>query len=85
MTYNIQVKHEVYLKILKAYLYYEDEQNGLVEKLMSQIEKYLELIKKNPFLFQLKASGFREAFIQRFPYFIVSEVFNDEVIVYTFF
>ena len=52
---------------------------------LNQVEKYLESIQRNPMQYPSKRKPFREAFIKLFPYVIIYEVIEDEVVVYSVF
>lgn len=84
MIYELEIKEEADLEIINAYLYYENKQSGLGEKLLKLIDKYLDRICNNPKHFEVKRN-YREAYIRKFPYLIIYRIEEDKVIVYSVF
>ena len=85
MAYILEIKHEAYLEIIKAYLYYEEKRTGLGEKFLEHLDVYFDRITTNPKHFPKKRKPYREAFIKRFPFLVIYEVSKNKVIVYSVF
>lgn len=85
MKYHLLIKEPVKEEISDAFLYYESKQEGLGYKLMDSIEVSMENILKNPFGYELRNKYFRSKVVYPFPYCLVFEVMNNEVIIYQFF
>lgn len=83
--HKLTIKKEAQIEIDEAIFYYEERQNGLGNLFSEQVGLYLEEIQNNPEHYQIKQKNYREAFIRRFPYVIVFEIIESEVIVYSVF
>lgn len=84
MIYRHEIKEEAELEALEAFLYYEEKLEGLGNKFLFQVEKYIKQICQNPLHFPLK-NGYRQAFIKKFPYLIIYEFYQETVVVYSIF
>ncbi|HEY9184680.1 MAG TPA: type II toxin-antitoxin system RelE/ParE family toxin [Salegentibacter sp.] len=85
MTFKLIIKEEAQLEIIEAFLYYEEKKVGLGGSFLDHLDSYFKWIKNYPFHFSEKRKPFREAVIKRFPYLIIYEVLENEVIVYSVF
>lgn len=85
MKYTLEIKEEADLDIIEAYLYYESEQEGLGDRFLDQLEIYLERIQTYPEHYAEKRKPYREAFIKKFPYFVIYEIFKTKIVVYAVF
>ncbi|MFC5682248.1 type II toxin-antitoxin system RelE/ParE family toxin [Flavobacterium sp. MAHUQ-51] len=85
MKYKLEVKHEAFLDIKEAYLYYESRKKGLGKRFIETLEIYIDRIQKYPEHYQIKRNPYREVFIKDFPYLIIFEIENKSVIVYAVF
>lgn len=59
---------------LESISWYEDNQLGLSVDFITEIEKVLNHIEANPFLYPVKKREFREAPVKNFPYIIVYKI-----------
>ena len=85
MNYQLEIKHEAFLDIEDAYLYYEARKKGLGSRFLDTLEIYMNRIQYYPEHFQIKRKPYREAFIKDFPYLIIFEIEDQKVIVYAVF
>jgi hypothetical protein len=85
MIYELDIKEEADLEIIKAYLYYEGKLLGLGDEYLDELDKHLERIRHNPKHFAVKNKNYREAYIRRFPYLIIYEIEEMKVVVYSVF
>ena len=85
MTFKLIIKEEAQLEVIEAFLYYEGKQSGLGDLFLDHLNSYFKWIKNYPFHFSEKRKPFREAVVKRFPYIIIYEVLESEVIVYSVF
>lgn len=83
--YKLIIKEEAQIEIEEAIFYYEEKQFGLGDIFSKYVALYLEEIQKNPNHYQIKQKNYREAFIRKFPYVIIFEIIDLEVIVYAVF
>lgn len=85
MTYNVSLSPVAEDNLLESALWYESRQIGLGEKFMQKVESYLLRIQNNPLHYPLKKGNLREAYIQKFPYVIIYEVIDNEIVVFSVF
>jgi hypothetical protein len=85
MTFKLIIQEEAQLEVIEAFLYYEGKQNGLGDLFLDHLNSYFKWIRNYPFHFSQKRKPFREAVVKRFPFIIIYEVLESEVIVYSVF
>lgn len=83
--YYIFITEKAELEYYDVYWYYEEKQSGLGASYEHETDTMLKTIKKNHLLFQRKYKQFREALMKKFPYFVVYEIIQDEIVVHSFF
>ena len=84
-VYNLLVLEEAKLEISKAYLHYEACSEGLGEQFLDVLDEYYVTKLRNPKLYAKKYKDMRQALIKKFPYVIIYEIENDDVVVYAVF
>lgn len=72
-------------EIISAFKYYENKSNGLGNRMINEIDEIIKFLEIYPFIFQKKHKQYREAILNKFPYFIVYEIKKDKVILLSFF
>ncbi|MDY0930099.1 type II toxin-antitoxin system RelE/ParE family toxin [Chryseobacterium sp. CFBP8996] len=85
MTYYLSLSPNAEADLLESALWYESRQIGLGEKFTKKIEAYLSRIQNNPLHFPLKKGNLREAYIQKFPFVIIYEIVENEIVVFSVF
>jgi len=85
MAYSFEIKEEANFEIIEAYQYYHTKQEGLGEQFLSHLDLYFQRIAKNPKHFPEKRKPYREAFVKRFPFLIIYEIIEEQVIIYSVF
>lgn len=85
MKYSIEIKDGANIETMKAYLYYEDKRIGLGEDFLEHLDSYFDRIQNNPEHFPQKRKPYREAFIKRFPFLIIYEIKDNNIVVYSVF
>ncbi|MHA7059833.1 type II toxin-antitoxin system RelE/ParE family toxin [Aquimarina sp. M1] len=85
MKYELEIKDEANLEIIKAYLYYEKQQVDLGERFLEHLDIYIDRIQTNPKHFPVKRPPYREAWIKKYPYLVVYEIIESKVIIYSVF
>ena|ERR1700744_5588454 len=83
--YQLLISDESRLDILDAYLWYEGRRTGLGKDFELCLEAGFEMIKREPFLFQVRYKNLRIHFIDRFPYGIHYLIDGDAVKVFGIF
>lgn len=85
MAYKLILKSRAENDLSEAIGYYQTQQRGLGIKFLQCVQKSLGRITKNPLHFPLKTNQFREIYIQKFPYVIIYEIVDKEVVVFSVF
>jgi len=85
MTYKLILKSRAHIDLAEAIEYYQSKRKGLGNKFLKCIHKFFDRIAKNPLHYSLKNNNFREAYIQKFPYVIIYEVIENEIVVFSVF
>lgn len=84
MNYGLIILDEIYIEIENAACYYNDLQEGLGLKLVSRWEESVAIIIRNPFAYQKHKKQYRLVQISDFPFVIVYEVTEKDIIIYRF-
>ena len=86
MVFKIVVSKLAESEIDESVQFYESRKTGLGKQFLVYFKGYLKILKTNPELFPIKKVFFyRELPLKKFPFIIIYEVFQDEVIIYSVF
>lgn len=85
MTYKLILKSNAHKDLAEAIEYYQSKKKGLGLKFLKCFQKFIERINKNPLHYPLKNNQFREAYIQKFPYVIIYELKENEIVIFSVF
>lgn len=85
MVYQLKVKQEAEQDIIDGYLWYESKVDGLGARFVKEVEAVIQYVGKYPEHFQVKYRNYREAVLPSFPYLVVFEIFEKEVVVFSVF
>ncbi|MFN7911387.1 MAG: type II toxin-antitoxin system RelE/ParE family toxin [Bacteroidota bacterium] len=85
MAYKLEITILAAEEYNSAFNYYEKQQQGLGDKFEKETDNLIEKLRANPYLFQRKYKHYREAVYKRFPYYLVYEIIDDNIIVHSFF
>ena len=88
MTYNLIVTEEADNETTEAYLYYEEQHEGLGERFLYELSKRYAQLTNNPehygYLSAKKESGdFRKVVIKDFPFLVIYFIRKYDVIIYS--
>ncbi len=83
--YKLVIKPQAADILKEAYKWYEERQLGLGDRLVAEIFKYYDLLESNALLYRKVRRNYRELVCNTFPYIIIYEVVENEVIVYSVF
>lgn len=84
MKYSVVVLEQVYEELNEAALYYEERQVDLGKSLVEEWEKIIISIQKNPEKYEKKYKNFRQGILSRFPYLVMFELEDKDIIIYRF-
>ena len=85
MKFVVLVKEEAKIEIADAFDWYEEKLNGLGDRFLSSLKNSFKRINQNPFLYQERFNGFRCAPVHSFPYLIIFQIFDGEIVVFSVF
>ena len=85
MIYNLIIRDKAIFEIEDAFEFYESKTKGLGSRFLKIVHLYLYKIRKNPGHFPVKKDKIREAYICKFPFIILYEIFNNTIVVYAVF
>jgi hypothetical protein len=86
MTFNIVLSRLASQEIDKSVAFYESRKKGLGKEFITYLKGYFSILKTNPELFQIKRKSiYRELPLKKFPFVIIYEIIEKEVIIYSIF
>ena len=84
-VYNLIIKEEARDEISDAYFWYESKQNKLGERFLNNLDDCFITIKNNPKIYAKKHKNMQQAIIDNFPFIIIYEIENRDIVVYAVF
>lgn len=82
MSYKIIVKSGAELDLLEIVKWYESKSEGLGSRFLQDFEIKLDVIKRNPYLYQVKHKSVRMGFLKRFPVAVHFTVEEEKIFVH---
>jgi mRNA-degrading endonuclease RelE of RelBE toxin-antitoxin system len=87
MTYNLIVTEEADYETTDAYLYYEEQQEGLGERFLYELNKQYNQLLKNPEYYGYLSGGItdhlRKVQVKDFPFLVIYHIKSDDIIIYS--
>lgn len=81
MAYSLIISEAAETDIRDAFIWYEEQTNGLGEKFEKHIEAAIHSIVKNPLKTEIRYSKIRIFFLTKFPYGVHFSVTKNEVLI----
>lgn len=85
MKHFLKIKEEASQEAIEAYQYYENKQEGLGERFFKRIEDTYKRIDYHPEGYKKIHKPLRAAKVRNFPYQIIYEIEDENIIVYSVF
>lgn len=86
MVFNIVISPLAAKEIDASIFYYNSRKIGLGFEFLVYLKGYLSILRRNPELFPLKRKKiYREIAMKKFPFIIIYEILNEEVVIYSVF
>jgi hypothetical protein len=85
MKYNLIIKEEARNEIQDAFIWYNEQRHNLGNDFIITLEYYFSVIILNPFIYAEKYKNMRAAVMHKFPFLIVFEIEEKNIIVYSVF
>jgi hypothetical protein len=86
MIFNIVISTLASYEIDKSVAFYESRKKGLGKYFIAYLKGYFSILKTNPELFPIKRKSiYRELSLKKFPFVIIYEIIENDVIIYSVF
>jgi len=79
---NIKFHSEARIELIETAKYYENQEIGLGNNFIDEIENTIKVISQQPFAGKKISDGERRFLVSRFPYGIIYSVENNLIIIY---
>jgi len=83
--YNLVIRPIAAQTARKAYEWYEEQQPGLGNLFLKELESSFSILEDKPGIYAKIKKNFRQKVLKKFPYVVVFEIINKDVIVYCIF
>ncbi|HEY2726162.1 MAG TPA: type II toxin-antitoxin system RelE/ParE family toxin [Parafilimonas sp.] len=84
-NYKLELRPLAALEVIEAYDWYELQRQGLGIEFLNELEIFYQKLLQNPHIHSYYQKPVRSGKIERFPYVVVYEIFNEVIIVYSVF
>ena len=84
MSYSYRILSLAGNELLEAAVWYDEQRRGLGDELILNFESTLNILLRNPFVYQIRFKDLRLVSISRFPYQIIYYVKKNRVTVVAF-
>ncbi len=85
MAYKLEIRPLATIEILEAFDWYELQREGLGVEFLDELETFYNSLLQNPSSYGYYDKPIRQGKINRFPYVVVFEIFEELVVVYSVF
>lgn len=86
MVFKIKILKLAEFEIDESIHFYENRSKGLGKRFFIYLKSYYKILKTNPELFEIKKEPFyRELPLKKFPFVIIFEIYNEDVIIHSVF
>lgn len=84
MPFNVIIKEEAFFEIDEAYDYYEGQKGGLGQRFLIELEFGIAALSETPYHYSyfLNSLRFRSHALEVFPFSVIYEILDADVIVY---
>jgi toxin ParE1/3/4 len=85
MLYKIELRPLATIEIIEAYDWYELQKEGLGVDFLNELDQLYETLHRNANTYSYYEKPVREGKVNRFPYTVVYEVFDTNIVIYSVF
>ena len=85
VPYNLVIRELAAIEIIEAHDWYELQREELGSEFLHEVDNFFKALLRNPKTHSYYDKPIRQGKLNRFPYLIVYEVFNIEIVVYSLF
>jgi toxin ParE1/3/4 len=82
MSYQLFIKPLAEKDVIEIYAWYEEQNHGLGDEFLVEFESTMELVKSNPYQYQLRYKNVRMVKINRFPICIHLTIDDKKVFIH---
>ena len=83
--YNLIIRRRAVIMAREAYIWYESQLEGLGESFLDELEISYKKLVKSPTSFGFIQNEFRSITMKKFPYIIIYEIIDIQIVVYAVF
>lgn len=85
MIYKLLIRPLATVEIIDAFDWYDLQKEGLGNEFLQELESFYKTLLQNPNTYSYYDKPIRQGKINRFPYILVYEVFDNTIVVYSVF
>jgi toxin ParE1/3/4 len=85
MAYKLEIRPLATIEIWEAYDWYEMQREGLGLEFRMELEIFYTTLQRNPDAYSYYQKPVRQGSLDRFPYTVIYETFNDVIVIYSVF
>jgi hypothetical protein len=85
MAYKLEIQPLATMEVIDAYDWYELQREGLGAEFLDELETFYSSVLRNPTSYGFYDKAVRQGKMNRFPYVVVFEIFDESVVVYSVF
>ena len=85
MAYKFEIRPLATIEIFEAYDWYELQREGLGMEFLMELEIFYTTLQRNPDTYSFYQKPVRQGSLDRFPYTVVYENFDDVIVIYSVF
>ena len=84
-NYKLELRPLAALEVMEAYDWYESQRQGLGIEFLNELEIFYDKLLQNPYSHSYYQKPVRSGKIDRFPYVVIYETFDEVIVVYSIF
>ena len=85
MAYKFEIRPLATIEIFEAYDWYELQREGLGIEFLMELEIFYTTLQRNPDTYSYFQKPVRHGSLDRFPYTVVYETFDEVIVIYSVF
>ena len=85
MAYKFEIRPLATIEIFEAYDWYEQQREGLGMEFLMELEIFYTTLQRNPETYSYYQKPVRQGSLDRFPYTVVYETFDEVIVIYSVF
>jgi toxin ParE1/3/4 len=83
MAFKIEIRPLAAIEIIEAYDWYELQREGLGTEFLMELEIFYSVLQRNPDTYSYYHMPVRQGTLNRFPYTVVYENFDEVIVIYS--